>query len=79
LNEEFPGDILHASAFGQHMVVINSRKIAEDLLEKRAKIYNDRPEIPIVDMWGFQSYFLPTKDVLIFLSAALDGEITLPC
>ncbi len=32
------------------MVVINSRKIAEDLLEKRAKIYNDRPEIPILDM-----------------------------
>ncbi len=42
------GDILHASAFGQHMVVINNRKIAEDLFEKRAKIYNDRPEIPMI-------------------------------
>ena len=33
-----------------HVVVINSREAAEELLEKRPKIYNDRPEVPIVDV-----------------------------
>ena len=42
------GDILHACAFGVHVVIINSRKIAEDLFEKRANIYNDRPELPVI-------------------------------
>ena len=33
-----------------HVVVINSRKIAEELIEGRPEIYNDRPVLPVVDM-----------------------------
>ena len=45
------GDILHASAFGNHVVVLNNRKLAEDLFEKRAQLYSDRPDIPIVELF----------------------------
>jgi len=48
INTNPTGDILHASAFGVHVVIINSRKIAEDLFDKRANLYNDRPEIPVI-------------------------------
>jgi hypothetical protein len=44
------GDILHASAFGNHVVVINSLKLAEEIFERRARLYNDRPVIPIVEV-----------------------------
>lgn len=48
LSRDITGDILHASAFGKHIVVLNNRKFAEDLFEKRAQLYSDRPDIPIV-------------------------------
>jgi hypothetical protein len=44
------GDILHISAFGNHVVVINSLKMAEELFERRAQLYSDRPAIPIVEV-----------------------------
>jgi len=55
ITKETVGDILHAEAFGMHVIVINSRKIAEDLLEKRADKYDDRPEIPIAKLYGCSS------------------------
>ena len=41
------GSIIHASALGSHIVVLNKFEDAEELLEKRAAIYSDRPEFPI--------------------------------
>ena len=41
------GGIVHASALGNHIVVLNTFEDAEELLEKRAAIYSDRPEFPI--------------------------------
>ena len=41
------GNIVHASALGSHIVVLNKFEDAEELLEKRAAIYSDRPEFPI--------------------------------
>jgi len=49
------GDILHASAFGNHVVVINSLKMAEEIFERRAQLYSDRPVIPIVEVYAFSS------------------------
>ena len=49
------GDILHASAFGSHVVVINSLKMAEELFERRAQLYSDRPVIPIVEVYASSS------------------------
>ncbi|KAF8267197.1 cytochrome P450 [Lactarius quietus] len=37
------GDIMFLSALGQGILVINSQRVAVDLLEKRSNIYSDRP------------------------------------
>ncbi|OSX62590.1 hypothetical protein POSPLADRAFT_1142232 [Postia placenta MAD-698-R-SB12] len=39
------GDILHLDALGQHIIVINSAKIARELLDKRSAIYSGRPHL----------------------------------
>jgi len=44
------GNILHATAFGTHIIVVNSRQIADDLFENRANIYSDRPVSPVVGL-----------------------------
>ena len=41
------GSIIHASALGTHIVVLNKLEDAVELLEKRATIYSDRPQVPI--------------------------------
>ena len=35
---------------GQVVVVLNSVKVAKDLLEKKGDIYSDRPVIPFYEM-----------------------------
>lgn len=37
-------------ALGQNIVVINSEKVAIDLLEKRSHIYSSRPYFTMLDM-----------------------------
>ncbi|EED82914.1 predicted protein [Postia placenta Mad-698-R] len=39
------GDILHLDALGQHIIVINSAKVARELLDKRSAIYSGRPHL----------------------------------
>ena len=43
------GDVVHAEAFGQHYVILNSLKAAEDLLVKKSAIYSDRPRAPMIN------------------------------
>jgi hypothetical protein len=40
------GDIVYSHLLGQHIVVINSEKVAIELLEKRSSNYSDRPDLP---------------------------------
>jgi hypothetical protein len=37
------GDLIYLSVAGQPIVVLNSQKVAADLLDRRAGIYSDRP------------------------------------
>jgi hypothetical protein len=37
-----PGEMMYVSALGQGFLVINSQRVAVDLLEKRSNIYSDR-------------------------------------
>ena len=39
----FTGDLIYLNAVGQPIVVINSHKVAVDLLDRRAATYSDRP------------------------------------
>ena len=45
------GSIIHASAFGNHVVVVNKFEDAAELLERRAQKYSDRPEYPTIKLW----------------------------
>ncbi|KAF7346528.1 O-methylsterigmatocystin oxidoreductase [Mycena sanguinolenta] len=58
------GDIVHAQVFGQHILILNSTKVATELLEKRAAIYSDRPRIPMVSLtgWDFGIPAIPYSD-----------------
>lgn len=41
------GDISHAEVLGQHIFVLNSAKIAVEMLEKKSASYSDRPVLPM--------------------------------
>jgi hypothetical protein len=42
INRYLESDILHLEFFGTHLVVLNSEKASNDLLDKRSSIYSDR-------------------------------------
>ncbi|KAF8992407.1 cytochrome P450 [Cyathus striatus] len=51
------GNFIFLRVLGQKILVVNSRKDAIALFEKRSRIYSDRPQFPAVDMmgWDFNS------------------------
>jgi cytochrome P450 len=40
---QFKSDVIHLDVFGTSIIVLNSAKAAQDLLEKKASIYSSRP------------------------------------
>ncbi|KDR84601.1 hypothetical protein GALMADRAFT_56030 [Galerina marginata CBS 339.88] len=50
----YNSDLIHASALGQHILVINSREDADALFEQRSRKYSDRPASPIVKLMGWE-------------------------
>ncbi|KAI0295332.1 CyP450 monooxygenase [Multifurca ochricompacta] len=42
-SEESGSDIVHADVLGSHIMILNSAKAANELLENRSSIYSDRP------------------------------------
>ncbi|KAJ7909964.1 cytochrome P450 [Mycena leptocephala] len=48
------GEIVHVSAFGQSVIILNSPAAVSDLLERRSAIYSDRPYLTFVgDLVGY--------------------------
>ncbi|KAF8973003.1 cytochrome P450 [Flammula alnicola] len=43
--KKYNSDLLFASALGNNMLIINKRSDADELFEKQAKIYSDRPKM----------------------------------
>ncbi|KZT32443.1 hypothetical protein SISSUDRAFT_1028479 [Sistotremastrum suecicum HHB10207 ss-3] len=39
------GDVVHVSALGRHIIVLNSHEAALDLLDKRSAFYSERPTL----------------------------------
>ncbi|KAF8880397.1 cytochrome P450 [Infundibulicybe gibba] len=59
-------NIIHAEAFGQHIVVLNSLEDATEIMEKRASNYSSRPPLPMLDLMGCIDYnvgLLPRGDL----------------
>ncbi|KAF7375542.1 putative monooxygenase [Mycena sanguinolenta] len=48
------GSIVYVDALGQPIIIINSAKVANDLLDKRGSIYSDRPIWPYNESWRQQ-------------------------
>ncbi|THH03763.1 hypothetical protein EW146_g10348 [Bondarzewia mesenterica] len=42
------GSIIHISAFGKHLIVVNNGKTAVEMLNKKSNIYSDRPAFVMV-------------------------------
>ncbi|TRM66939.1 cytochrome P450 [Schizophyllum amplum] len=63
-SKEYGSDVLYFNVFGQSIVVLNSVKAAEDLLDKRGAIYSDRPPFTYFDLMGWHDNlpFLSSKD-----------------
>ncbi|KAF7375513.1 putative monooxygenase [Mycena sanguinolenta] len=51
------GSIVYVDALGQPMIVINSAKVANDLLDKRSSIYSDRPILMMPTLCGGTNSF----------------------
>ncbi|KAF4609871.1 hypothetical protein D9613_010412 [Agrocybe pediades] len=53
------GDIMHFDVIGKPFIIINSAKIARDLLDKRSNIYSDRPHFIMAgDLVGYDETFV---------------------
>ncbi|KAH8978634.1 cytochrome P450 [Lactarius akahatsu] len=51
--EELGSDIVHADVMGSHIIILNSIKAANELLEKRSSNYCDRPPLVVIkDLFG---------------------------
>ncbi|KAF9235572.1 cytochrome P450 [Melanogaster broomeanus] len=58
------GDLIYTRLLGKDIIIINSEKVAKDLLEGRSKNYADRPYIFANELFGmdFASVVLPYGD-----------------
>ncbi|KAF8895094.1 cytochrome P450 [Infundibulicybe gibba] len=52
-SETYRSDILYVEALGNHIIILNSREAAADIMERRAAIYSDRPSIPMLELMGW--------------------------
>lgn len=52
---------MYFNVLGNHMIVLNSQKAANELLDKRGAIYQDRPRFVLFDVmgWGLTLTFMP--------------------
>ncbi|KAH7911674.1 cytochrome P450 [Hygrophoropsis aurantiaca] len=46
------GDIVYSRLLGQNFIIINSQKVAKELIEQRSTIYSDRPVIATNKLFG---------------------------
>ncbi|KAJ7499641.1 putative monooxygenase [Mycena latifolia] len=52
------GNIVYADVVGQPLIIVNSAKIAKDLLDQRSAIYSDRPSMPMANLSGYGQPFI---------------------
>ncbi|KAI6122286.1 cytochrome P450 [Pisolithus croceorrhizus] len=55
------GDLTYSQVLGKEYIIINSEKVAHELLDQRSSIYSDRPRVPSVELLGlgFTTPMLP--------------------
>ncbi|KAF8161643.1 cytochrome P450 [Crassisporium funariophilum] len=58
LGKKYNSDILFLTTLGHHLLIVNTREVADELFERRSRLYSDRPWIPITDLMGLE-YNIP--------------------
>lgn len=55
------GPVVHLRVLNRHIVVLNTLKAADDLLNKRSAIYSSRPRSPMFELsgWSWSSVIMP--------------------
>ncbi|KAF9646708.1 cytochrome P450 [Thelephora ganbajun] len=57
LGRRYNTDILYLNLLGKDMMILNSTKTISDLLDKRSKIYSDKPQLPMAELLGLEWAF----------------------
>ncbi|KAF1809998.1 cytochrome P450 [Eremomyces bilateralis CBS 781.70] len=59
--KRFNSDIVYFNVLGNHTIVLNSQKVANEILDKRGANYQDRPGFVLFDVmgWGLTLTFMP--------------------
>ncbi|KAF5382852.1 hypothetical protein D9757_007327 [Collybiopsis confluens] len=63
--KQYDSDIIHLSALGNSIIILNSKKAVSDLLEKKSAIYSGRPSTVMLGElmgWGDAFIFRPNDD-----------------
>ena len=47
----FIGDLIYTRLLGKDIIIINSEKVARELLERRSRNYSDRPYLITNELW----------------------------
>ena len=72
------GNIIYLSVLNNHIIVLQKRQDAIEILEKRSGIYSDRPQIPIFESYiSLLSGFFLLSPILSFFLAA-SGSRSVP-
>ncbi|KAJ3491621.1 hypothetical protein NLI96_g551 [Meripilus lineatus] len=55
------GDVVHLNILGKPIIFLNSEQAAKDLLDKKGKLYSDRPHFPAHELLGWHDIlgFMP--------------------
>ena len=65
---EFSEHMMYLNALGQPVIVLNSLKVAFELLDRRANLYSDRPQLIVANeilSGSLFTAFLPYGDVFV--------------
>ena len=66
------GDIVHIEALGRHLIILNSREVCADLLEKRSSVCSDKPHsIMLCEMWVHRKSVVCISYIIEWISRGL--------
>ncbi|KAI0784390.1 cytochrome P450 [Abortiporus biennis] len=46
--KQYESPLIHLKALGTHLIIVNDRETAVDLMDRRSALYNDRPTLPML-------------------------------
>ncbi|KAI0064159.1 cytochrome P450 [Artomyces pyxidatus] len=62
--QKYNSDLVGIYAFGHLSIIVNTRKAARELYERRSTVYADRPQLTMINLmgWDFDTSLIPYND-----------------